>query len=269
MSARARAPSAAEAAAELLLEYLQLAVNSTLARRGVYPPELFEMSLQPYGVPVRVTRSPELEKYVDEFLDALKPLVCSGAARAVSLVITTEEAVPVERHVFSFSLIGEAKSAAAALADKRRPLPVSDADKDALLALEQLLGEAVLALDRADASLPPLPPGTHASVARVPCAVLLTLPLRAECTFQLEIMTSGSGDDRSAYWLTHEVLLDHAPAVFPPLGPVVLPVHYMGEAQKAPLLELRVLAERLPAPQAQSVGAPADTSPPYEEAYML
>ena len=138
MSGRARATSAADAATELLLEYLQLAVYSTLARRGVYPPQLFEVSMQPYGVPVRVTRSPELEKYVDEFLDALKPLVCSGAARAVSLVITTEEAVPVplERHVFSFSLIGEAKSAAAALADKRRPLPVSDADKDDLLALE-------------------------------------------------------------------------------------------------------------------------------------
>jgi hypothetical protein len=174
MSGRARATSAADAATELLLEYLQLAVYSTLARRGVYPPQLFEVSMQPYGVPVRVTRSPELEKYVDEFLDALKPLVCSGAARAVSLVITTEEAVPVplERHVFSFSLIGEAKSAAAALADKRRPLPVSDADKDDLLALERLLGEAVLVLDRADASLPPLPPGTHATVARAPCCHL-------------------------------------------------------------------------------------------------
>ena len=93
-------------------------------------------------------------------------------------------------------------------------------------------------------------------------------------------MTSDYGDDRSVYWLTQEVLLDHTPPVFPPLGPVVVPVHYMGEAQKAPLLELRVLAERLHAPQPQSApydgaggslpsyGMP-DASPPYEPAYMV
>ena len=83
-------------------------------------------------------------------------------------------------------------------------------------------------------------------------------------------MTSDYGDDRSC-WLTQQVLLDHSPSVFPPLGPVVVPVHYMGEAQRAPLLELRVLVERLPA-SAPFGGAGGrfglpDASPPYEEAY--
>ena len=91
---------------------------------------------------------------------------------------------------------------------------------------------------------------------------------RAECTFHLEVLSSDYGDDadRSVFWLTQEVLLDHAPPVFPPLGPVVLPVHFMGDAQKAPLLRLSVAAERLDAPQPPS--AP-HVSPPYEPAYML
>ena len=84
----------------------------------------------------------------------------------------------------------------------------------------------------------------------------------------MEVLSSDSGDDadRSVFWLTQEVLLDHTPAVFPPLGPVVVPVHYMGDAQKAPLLRLSVAAERLDAPQPPS--AP-HLSQPYEEAYML
>ena len=165
MSARSRA-SAADVTADALLEYLQVAVYSTLARRGVYPPETFDMQML-YGVPVRHTRSPGLVKYLDEFLDALRPLVCTGAAKAVSLVITTDEPAPValERHVFSFELVGEAKNAATALAEKRaRPPLVSDADREDLVTLERLLAEAVTALDRADASLPPRPPGAPPDV---------------------------------------------------------------------------------------------------------
>ena len=85
----------------------------------------------------------------------------------------------------------------------------------------------------------------------------------------MEVLSSDYGDDadRSVFWLTQEVLLDHAPAVFPPLGPVVVPVHFMGDAQKAPLLRLSVAAERLNAPQPPS--SPRMISPPYEEAYMV
>jgi len=162
MSARLRA-SAAHVAAETLVEYLEAAVYSTLARRGVYPAEMFESQLL-YGVPVRRTRSPALEEYVEEFLEALLPLVRTGAAKAMCLVITTEEPalVALERHTFSFALVGEAQVAAIALAEKRaRPPPASDADAEDLVTLERLLAEAVMALDRADASLPPLPPGMH------------------------------------------------------------------------------------------------------------
>ena len=161
MSARTRG-SVAHLAADALVEYLEAAVYSTLARRGVYPAETFESELL-YGVPVRRTRSPRLAEYVSEFLEALVPLVRTGAAKAVSLVITTEEPalVALERHTFSFALVGEAQVAAVALAEKRpRPPPVTDADMEDLVTLERLLAEAVIALDRADASLPQLPPGT-------------------------------------------------------------------------------------------------------------
>ena len=160
MSARARA-SAAHVAAEALVEYLEAAVYSTLARRGVYPAETFESHLL-YGIPVRRTRSPALAEYMEGFLEALLPLARTGAAKAICLVITTEEPalVALERHIFSFALVGEAQVAAVALAEKRaRPPPVSHADAEDLVTLERLLAEAVVALDRADASLPPLPPG--------------------------------------------------------------------------------------------------------------
>ena len=169
MSARPRHLSVVHVVADTLVEYLEAAVYSTLARRGVYPAETFESQLL-YGVPVRRTRAPCLAEYMREFLDALQPLVRTGAAKAVSLVITTEEPAPValERHTFSFALVGEAQAAAVALAEKRpRPPPVSNADMEDLVTLERLLAEAVMALDRADASLPPLPPGTPLLVCAV------------------------------------------------------------------------------------------------------
>ena len=72
-------------------------------------------------------------------------------------------------------------------------------------------------------------------------------------------MTSDYGNDPTVYWQTQVVLLDHSQAVFPPPAPVTMPVYSMEQAQKAPLLELRVVAETL---------AHSD-SPPYEEAYPL
>ena len=166
MAALARV-SAADVVADLFVEFLEAAVYSTLARRGVYPPELFELELL-YGLPVRRIRSPHLLDYMKEFLDELLPLVRTGAAKAVCLVITTEQPVPVrlERHVFSFDLLGDAKSAATAHAERRaRPPPVSAANMQDLVTLERFLAEAIRALDSADALLPELPKGAQARTA--------------------------------------------------------------------------------------------------------
>jgi hypothetical protein len=158
MSSRG-ANTAADVAADVLCEFLEAAVHATLQRRGLYPRDLFELR-RVFGVPVQFARPPELVEYVADFVAAVRPMMRTGAAQLLSVVVTTAARVPLERHVFEFGLVGEAAAAAAALAGGGpRPPPASAADGEALPVLERLLAETLASLSAGDAWLRPLPPG--------------------------------------------------------------------------------------------------------------
>lgn len=55
----------AQAKADLLADFLEVAVHLILYARNVYPPTIFERKKK-YDVPVRLSRHPELNKYISE-----------------------------------------------------------------------------------------------------------------------------------------------------------------------------------------------------------
>jgi hypothetical protein len=164
-----RAPgSAADLAADVLCEWLDAAIHGTLHRRGLYAREHFEVC-RLYGVAVQRARAPALQDYISAFVAAARPMIRTGAAQLVAVVVTTAARVPLERHVFEVGLVGAAAAAAASLSSGARAPPAAPADAEALPGLERLLGEALMALPAADAFLRPLPPGTLECERFLPC----------------------------------------------------------------------------------------------------
>jgi hypothetical protein len=170
MSRRARCQdTVADVAADVLTEFLEAALYSTLQRRGVYGAEHF--TLRPlYGVHVAWARAPALLEYINDFLVALRPYIRTGKVKCVVLVVTSAARVALERHVFELGLAGDAADAADVLAKGggNNPPAATAEHFDALEQLKRLLGEALTALGSADAWLPErLPPG-----APLPCVWL-------------------------------------------------------------------------------------------------
>lgn len=177
---------------------------------------------------------------MSDFLSALRPMVRSGAAQLVAVVVTTATRVPLERHVFEFGLADAAATASALASAGSHPAPAGAADAEALQLLERLLGETLATLGAADAWLRPLPPGA----LRVLCAHLctvLTRVRRTDCTFQLMAHTTDRGADADVYWVTKDVLTEGGIGA---IGPHTVPVHSLGERQQAPLLRVQVMVEQ-------------------------
>ncbi|KAI9217483.1 DNA-binding protein [Blastocladiella britannica] len=84
-----------------LTDYLQAAVHSILFHRGLYPAHLFT-DAQQWGVPVKASRSPAVNAYLQSVLNALGTPLSKGMLESVYLLVFDPSApqVPEERYVF-------------------------------------------------------------------------------------------------------------------------------------------------------------------------
>ncbi|XP_035594479.1 mitotic spindle assembly checkpoint protein MAD2B isoform X2 [Oncorhynchus keta] len=128
--------------ADILCEFLEVAIHLILYVREVYPSGIFQKRKK-YNVPVQMSCHPELNQYIHDTLHCVKPLIEKNDAEKVVVVIMDKEHHPVERFVFEIS----------------QP-PLLSISSDTLLShVEQLLRAVILKISVCDAVLENNPPG--------------------------------------------------------------------------------------------------------------
>uniref|UniRef100_A0A8C6XKN8 Mitotic spindle assembly checkpoint protein MAD2B n=1 Tax=Naja naja TaxID=35670 RepID=A0A8C6XKN8_NAJNA len=129
--------------ADVLSEFLEVAIHLILYVREVYPTGIFQKRKK-YNVPVQMSCHPELNRYIQDTLHCIKPLLEKNDVEKVVLVILDKEHHPVERFVFEIM----------------QP-PLLAISSDSLLNhVEQLLRAFILKISVCDAVLDNNPPGT-------------------------------------------------------------------------------------------------------------
>ncbi|PWA33002.1 hypothetical protein CCH79_00016855, partial [Gambusia affinis] len=133
--------------ADILCEFLEVAIHLILYVREVYPSGIFQKRKK-YNVPVQMSCHPELNQYIQDTLHCVKPLIEKNDAEKVVVVIMDKEHHPVERFVFEIS----------------QP-PLLSISSDTLLShVEQLLRAFILKISVCDAVLNNNPPGCSFAV---------------------------------------------------------------------------------------------------------
>eukprot|EP00729_Bicosta_minor_P011343 gene11343-5431_t len=89
----------------LLEEFFEVAIHHLLYVRNVYPPSLFERRKK-YGVPVQMSRHPELNSYILSVLESITPWMQKGIVRQLALVVSNASRKPIERFIFEVDPLG-------------------------------------------------------------------------------------------------------------------------------------------------------------------
>ncbi|KAF6721599.1 Mitotic spindle assembly checkpoint protein MAD2B [Oryzias melastigma] len=133
--------------ADVLCEFLEVAVHLILYVREVYPSGIFQKRKK-YNIPVKMSCHPDLNQYIQDTLLCIKPLIEKNDAEKVVVVIVDKDHRPVERFVFEIC----------------QP-PLLSISSDSLLShVEQLLRAFILKISVCDAVLTSNPPGCSFSV---------------------------------------------------------------------------------------------------------
>eukprot|EP00048_Salpingoeca_helianthica_P010946 m.156810 g.156810 ORF g.156810 m.156810 type:complete len:233 (-) comp15158_c0_seq8:42-740(-) len=90
--------------ASVICDLLEVAIHTILYVRSVYPATIFERRKK-YGVPVQMSRHPELNQYIADSLTTIHHLLQNKNADAVVIVIQSLSGVPLERFVFEFEFL--------------------------------------------------------------------------------------------------------------------------------------------------------------------
>ncbi|KAI1231430.1 hypothetical protein IHE44_0007879 [Lamprotornis superbus] len=128
--------------ADVLSEFLEVAVHLILYVREVYPIGIFQKRKK-YNVPVQMSCHPELNQYIQDTLHCVKPLLEKNDVEKVVVVILDKEHHPVERFVFEIT----------------QPPLLSISSESLLSHVEQLLRAFILKISVCDAVLDNNPPG--------------------------------------------------------------------------------------------------------------
>uniref|UniRef100_A0A8C5DRI7 Mitotic spindle assembly checkpoint protein MAD2B n=1 Tax=Gouania willdenowi TaxID=441366 RepID=A0A8C5DRI7_GOUWI len=141
--------------ADILCEFLEVAIHLILYVREVYPSGIFQKRKK-YNVPVQMSCHPELNQYIQDTLHCVKPLIEKNDAEKVVVVIMDKEHHPVERFVFEIS-----QPPLLSIRESKGPLGGSDI---LLSHVEQLLRAFILKISVCDAILNNNPPGCSFTV---------------------------------------------------------------------------------------------------------
>uniref|UniRef100_A0A8B9CPP3 Mitotic spindle assembly checkpoint protein MAD2B n=1 Tax=Anser brachyrhynchus TaxID=132585 RepID=A0A8B9CPP3_9AVES len=140
--------------ADVLSEFLEVAVHLILYVREVYPIGIFQKRKK-YNVPVQMSCHPELNQYIQDTLHCVKPLLEKNDVEKVVVVILDKEHHPVERFVFEItqppllSIRGVLEAVTG----------LTTSSESLLSHVEQLLRAFILKISVCDAVLDNNPPG--------------------------------------------------------------------------------------------------------------
>ncbi|XP_012289114.1 mitotic spindle assembly checkpoint protein MAD2B [Orussus abietinus] len=92
--------------ADILLEFLEVAIHNILYVRKLYPEEIF-VRRKVYSTAVHVSQHPELNEYIQNVLIAIRELITEDEnnVKAVNLVFYDKRRVPLEKFVFDLLLL--------------------------------------------------------------------------------------------------------------------------------------------------------------------
>uniref|UniRef100_A0A4W3HD42 Mitotic spindle assembly checkpoint protein MAD2B n=1 Tax=Callorhinchus milii TaxID=7868 RepID=A0A4W3HD42_CALMI len=146
--------------ADVLCEFLEVAVHMILYVREVYPIGIFQKRKK-YNVPVQMSCHPELNQYIQDTLHCIKPLIEKNEVDRVVVMILDKEHHPVERFVFEISQPPLLSVRLNVLVFPKLPFTLDGvSDSDSLLShVEQLLRASILKISVCDAILESNPPG--------------------------------------------------------------------------------------------------------------
>ncbi|KAJ1448878.1 DNA-binding protein [Pelagophyceae sp. CCMP2097] len=86
---------------QLLCEFFEVCIHTILCSREVYPEAIFSEQ-RAFGVPVRMSRHPDLNKYIIDVLDEVRDLIRSDKAQQLVVSINDAAGTTVrERFVFN------------------------------------------------------------------------------------------------------------------------------------------------------------------------
>ncbi|KAH8076105.1 hypothetical protein JL721_90 [Aureococcus anophagefferens] len=94
-------------AGELLTEFLEVAIHVILFERKVYPEDIFTRQ-RAFGVPVTMSRHPDVNAYIKKVLGDARPLFDARAVESLVVAVTDGGGEPRERFVFDVGLGGGA-----------------------------------------------------------------------------------------------------------------------------------------------------------------
>ena len=126
---------------ELLTEFLEVAIHVILCERRVYPEAIFT-SQRAFGVPVKMSRHPEVNDYISTALRDARPLLDADAVENVVVVVADGRGATAERFVFALAPKGDA---------------ACRVDVDAVEATEYAMRGLLAKLALAGTQLPPPP----------------------------------------------------------------------------------------------------------------
>ncbi|CAH9083778.1 unnamed protein product [Cuscuta europaea] len=89
--------------ARVLVEFLEVAINSVVFLKGVYSTGAFERRRY-LNVVVHKSRHPELRDYIHSSVNGLLPFIQKGEVERVAVIFFDNQNVPIERFIFKIDV---------------------------------------------------------------------------------------------------------------------------------------------------------------------
>ncbi|KAL3329468.1 hypothetical protein AABB24_036517 [Solanum stoloniferum] len=89
--------------AQILVEFLEVAITSVVFLKGVYPSGAFERRRY-MNVVVQRARHPELQQYIHSSVNGLLPFIQKELVERVAVIFSDSNNVPIERFVFKINV---------------------------------------------------------------------------------------------------------------------------------------------------------------------
>ncbi|KAI3997517.1 hypothetical protein MKX01_008124 [Papaver californicum] len=89
--------------ARIVVEFLEVAINTIVFLKGVYPSGAFERCRY-MNVVVQKSRDPQLRVYIHSTVQNLQPFIQKGLVERVAVIFFNKDNIPSERFVFKFTL---------------------------------------------------------------------------------------------------------------------------------------------------------------------
>ncbi|XP_033119878.1 mitotic spindle assembly checkpoint protein MAD2B-like [Anneissia japonica] len=122
--------------ADILSEFLEVAVHQILYVRNIYPAGIFEKCCK-YNIPVQMSQHPDVNRYIKDTICGFKPLLRKDEVQGVTVVIVNSNNKPIERFAFEISSLRKK----------------SISGDEYLLAIEQAFRGFILKINMCDAVL--------------------------------------------------------------------------------------------------------------------